>query len=271
MSNKGDTKIKGVIDTADGDKEDMFIGWAPAPSVDRRFLLGAMPLALAGTTGLSWLVASELDDPGAGAWLTNATHKVTGVLTRDPYPMIRFADPDAPFGIRTVLIVAQGKCTSALKLADVDGGTFTASGALIQRKDRQMLEVPPFLEDWLEPAETPESIANLYQPTTENIGSLSLEGFIMDSKCFFGVMKPARGKTHKACASLCIRGGIPPSFWARSSDGRESIMLMTDSNGDPLGEDILPLVADPVSVTGEVIRVGDLLQLRANASDFRRI
>jgi hypothetical protein len=93
----------------------------------------------------------------------------------------------------------------------------------------------------------------------------------MDSKCFFGVMRPARGKTHKACASLCIRGGIPPSFWARTKDGREAVMLMTDADGGALGEDILPLVADPVEAEGEIVRIGDILQFRANANDYRRV
>ena len=94
---------------------------------------------------------------------------------------------------------------------------------------------------------------------------------IVDSKCFFGVMRPGRGKTHKACAALCIRGGIPPSFWVRDAQGRETILLMTDASGAPLGEEILPLVADPVRATGELVRVGDLVQFRANINAFARI
>ncbi len=142
------TKVDGVIDPAAHDTDEMFIGWAPAPAVDRRFLFGALPLGLAASAGSSWLVSKELGDPGAGAWLTNATHRVTGVLSTDPYPMLRIDDPTAPFGMRTILIVAQGKCTSALELSDVIGKAVTASGALIQRKERQMLEVPLFLDKW---------------------------------------------------------------------------------------------------------------------------
>ena len=264
------SKTKGVIDPLPQDPDDMFIGWAPAPKVDRRFLLGAMPLGLAGFGGASWLLAKELDDPGAGAWLTNATHTVTGVLSSAPYPMIRMADPSAPFRMRTVLIVAQGKCTSALKLSDKEAQSVTASGVLIQRKERQMLEVPLFLDKWLAPANT-ESTTELTTPETESLGSSRLAGTIMDSKCFFGVMRPGRGKTHKACASLCIRGGIPPSFWARDKDGRESVLLMTDANGGPMPMDILPLVADPVEAEGEIVRVGDLLQFRADANAYKRV
>ncbi len=261
---------KGVIDPAKTDAQEMFIGWAKAPAVDRRFLLGALPFGLIAGGGASWLIAAELDDPGAGAWLTNATHKVTGALITEPYPMIRVSDPSAPFGMRTVLVVAQGKCTSALQLAERDGLPFEASGVLIERKDRRMLEVPPFADAWLAPAlvDLPGVVV---APEPESLGPARLAGTIMDSKCFFGVMRPGRGKTHKACASLCIRGGIPPSFWVRTKDGRESVLLMTDAAGGPMPMDILPLVADPVEAEGEIVRVGDLLQFRADASAYARI
>ena len=263
---------KGIIDPQKKTAGEMFVGWAPAPAVDRRFLLGALPAGLAASAGASWLIAKELDDPGAGAWLTNATHQVTGILTNHPYPMIRLADARAPFGMRTVLVVAQGKCTSGLRLSDVSGKAVSASGVLIQRKDRQMLEVPLFLGDWLKSSdETFAEAPALTNPQTESLGQATLSGAIMDSKCFFGVMKSSFGKTHKACASLCIRGGIPPSFWARTRDGRESVLLMTDAQGGPMPMDILPLVADPVTAQGEIVRVGDILEFRATPENYRRI
>lgn len=259
---------RGVIPP--GRDGDLYIGWAKAPAVDRRFLFAAAPLLLGATTGLGWLVAKNLGDPGAGKWETGATHVVEGALVAKPYPMIRVADPSAPFGMRTVLVVAEGKCTSGLKLAELDGRTVKASGVLIERKDRRMLEVPLSLGRWVEPlaAEMPGALAD---PPVESLGRFALAGQIMDSKCFFGVMRPSRGKTHKACASLCIRGGIPPSFWVRDDMGRESVLLVTDANGGPVGEEILPLIADPVAAEGEIVRVGDLLQFRADAGAYRRV
>jgi len=264
------TKTQGVIDPSLKDKDDMFIGWAQAPSVDRRFLLGALPLGLAGTAGASWLTVSELDDPGAGAWLTNATHSITGAMILDPYRMIRIADPTAPFGMRSILVIAQGKCTSSLDLDDKNAVAVDASGFLIKRRDRRLLEVSPLVNDWLKPAttEVPDTLLN---PPETSLGTVRLAGTIMDSKCFFGVMRPGRGKTHKACASLCIRGGIPPSLWVRGKNGAESILLMTTADGSPMPMDILPLVADPVEAEGEIVRVGDLLHFRADVSKYQRI
>jgi hypothetical protein len=259
---------RGVIAPKSGD--DLYIGWAKAPAVDRRFLLLSAPLLLGATTGLSWLAANNLGDPGAGRWETGATHVVLGALVMKPYPMIRLADESAAFGMRSVLIVAQGKCTSGLKLGEFDGAPVRARGVLIARKDRRMLEVPLSVNQWIEPirADLPGGVVD---PPTERLGRFALTGQIMDSKCFFGVMRPGRGKTHKACAALCLRGGVPPSFWARDEKGRESVLLMTDAGGGPLGEDILPLVADPVAAEGEVVRVGDLLQFRVNAGAYRRV
>lgn len=264
------TKIDGIIDPSTADEDEMFVGWAKTPAVDRRFLLAALPFGLLGTSGASWLLSSQLDDPGAGAWLTNATHKIVGAMSVDPYRLIRIADPTSPFGMRTVLIIAQGKCTSSLDLKSKDTHSVEASGVLIQRKERNLLEVSPFIGDWLKPASTTLP-AELYNPPVTSLGTATLAGTIMDSKCFLGVMRPARGKTHKACASLCIRGGIPPSFWVRSKDGRENILLMTTSDGRAMPMDILPLVADPVEATGEIVRVGDLLHFRADIEQFRRI
>ncbi|MEM8935824.1 MAG: hypothetical protein AAGC77_05405 [Pseudomonadota bacterium] len=262
---------KGLIDPKVNDaNNDMFIGWAPAPSVDRRFLMGALPLALLGASASSWAMARKLSDPGAGAWLTSEVYEVTGALMTEPYPMIRVPDPSAPGGARTVLVVAQGKCTSALKLAEFQARAVTASGVLIARKDRQMLEVPPLAEDWLTRADVSLD-APVGAPPVQSLGRSRLAGTIMDSKCFFGVMRPGRGKTHKACASLCIRGGIPPSFWARARDGKEAVLLMTDADGGPMPMDILPFVADPVEAEGEIVQVGDLLQFRANTAAYRRI
>lgn len=263
------SRTKGVVDPSQKDRDDFFVGYLDTPKVDRRFLLGALPVALAGGAGASWAIAKELGDPGAGSWQTGKTHEITGALVANPYPMIRMPAPGTPYGMRTALLVAIGKCTSSLKLKK-EPSAVTASGVLIQRKDRQMLEVPPFAEDWLSPAEIDLPSA-LVSPEIQSLGQATLRGKILDSKCFFGVMRPSHGKTHKACASLCIRGGIPPSFRARDRQGRELILLVTDENGAPVTEEIIPFVADPVEATGEIIRVGDLLHYRIKMISLRHI
>jgi hypothetical protein len=102
------------------------------------------------------------------------------------------------------------------------------------------------------------------------VGELTLVGEILDSKCWFGAMRPSEGKVHKACAALCIRGGIPPAFFARGPGQQGALMIMT-SGGNAHGRDLLALVADPVRVSGRVLRLGDLLLFDAATSQIVRI
>lgn len=259
------TRKAGVLPGFEGDAP--FVGWGKAPAVDRRFLLASLPLLLGGAGAAAAGLARLADDPGAGAWETGKIFRVRGVLRAAPYPMLHVADAAAPSGVRTVLIVAEGKCTTALKLAGDVGRSVIASGALITRGGRQILEVPITLNTWLEPA----APITLPEIAPQSLGRARLAGRIMDSKCFFGVMRPSLGKTHKSCSALCIRGGVPPSFWARRRDGKEAVLLLTDARGAAQGEEILPLVTDPVEAVGELVRVGDIVQFRADAAAFRRL
>ena len=107
-------------------------------------------------------------------------------------------------------------------------------------------------------------------PQAQPVGSFSLAGEILDSKCWFGAMRPAEGKVHKSCAALCIRGGIPPAFFARGPKQQGALMIMT-VGGRAHGPDLLALVADPVRISGQVLRLGDLLLLDAAPSQIVRI
>jgi len=90
----------------------------------------------------------------------------------------------------------------------------------------------------------------------------SLSGEILDSKCWFGAMQPSDSKVHKAGAPLCVRGDVPPAFFARGPAGQGAVMIMTAA-GRAHGPELLGLVADPVRLTGRVFCHGDLLMLGA--------
>jgi hypothetical protein len=101
-------------------------------------------------------------------------------------------------------------------------------------------------------------------------GRTTLEGEIVDSKCWLGVMRPGDGKVHKACASLCIRGGIPPMFVTRT-EGAPGISLMTTFDGKAIPpESILEYVADPVRLTGLIEKRGDVYIFKADLSTLAR-
>ena len=92
----------------------------------------------------------------------------------------------------------------------------------------------------------------------------------MDSKCFLGVMNPGQLTPHRACAIRCISGGVPPMLLVRQSDGSAIYLLLVSSGGKAVNKQVLDLVAEPVEITGEVERQGELLILRADPATYRR-
>lgn len=96
----------------------------------------------------------------------------------------------------------------------------------------------------------------------ESLGSYTLTGEIVDPKCYLGVMNPGMGKTHLKCAVRCISGGIPPTLRVRNQTGDVFYFLLVDKDGNSLNSRILDLVAQPVQVTGEVVRYDDLFVVK---------
>jgi hypothetical protein len=126
---------------------------------------------------------------------------------------------------------------------------------------------------WLRPALAGDSIGEgLTGWQVEDRGAASYAGEILDSKCWFGAMQPGQGKPHKACAALCIRGGLPPVFCPEALCGSAaSAPLLTDASGNPHGDELVPFVADPIIASGRIVQIGDVRQFRVAFADIRRI
>ena len=102
-------------------------------------------------------------------------------------------------------------------------------------------------------------------------GPVELTGEIVDSKCFLGVMVPGSGKTHKECASLCLRGGIPPAFYVQDRAGHSSLLLLTGSAGEPIGAPVLQTAGGAISVTGSIQQQGGWLVLRIDPASWHPV
>jgi hypothetical protein len=101
-------------------------------------------------------------------------------------------------------------------------------------------------------------------------GRITVKGEIVDSKCWLGVMRPGDGHIHKGCASVCIRGGIPPMVVTRTT-GVPAVMLLTMADGRAVPpERILEYVADSVQLSGVVEKRGDLTVFKADLDSLKR-
>jgi len=81
------------------------------------------------------------------------------------------------------------------------------------------------------------------------LGYAELAGEIVDSKCYFGVMNPGRGKVHRDCAARCLSGGIPPALLVRDGAGSSATVLIANFR-----RELLDHVAEPVALRGRLTR-----------------
>ena len=103
------------------------------------------------------------------------------------------------------MLVAPGKHGADTLVAAFEGKHVRLQGQLIYRDGQTMVEIDPKTITAMEPTENPAL-------ETADLGTATLTGEIVDSKCYLGVMNPGRGKVHRDCAARCLSGGIPPAF-----------------------------------------------------------
>ena len=149
-------------------------------------------------------------------------------------------------------------------VAGLDGKRVRMEGTLVYRDGQVMLEVVP---DSVRAAETGADP----RPPVEALGTFTLRGEIVDSKCFLGVMNPGDLKPHRACAARCISGGIPPVLVTRAADGSETHFVLCSLLGEPVNEAVLPFVAEPVEVSGRLAQDGSYLLLSIDPALIRRL
>ena len=190
----------------------------------------------------------------------------SGTLYETPYPMLAVDRPGlthnaTPWSLYPLTVF--GKHGAEQAVAGLDGRRVTLEGALIYRDGHTMLE----LRDGS--IETREGFQAALPP--EDLGEISLAGEIVDSKCYLGVMKPGQEKTHRACATLCIRGGVPPLLVVEQTNGERNHYLLVGEDGRALGPEILQFVAEPVRIRGHERQLGDLRLFAAAVGSIERV
>ena len=178
-------------------------------------------------------------------------------------------------GYDAVFLVKRGKYGAQTLAAGKTGTWVRASGRLISRYDTRsnyMLEAIDLrpLAQFVQSPRIPQDAASLFSDKTSDLGFHKLRGRIMDSKCYFGVMKPAEGITHKACAALCVRGGIPP-FFVPYGEAADRVIVVANEKGEADVEFLLPHILDPVDLRGKLVAVNNHYQLHVAAKDIRSL
>lgn len=239
--------------------DDFYVGYLPkAPA-----RLGKIVARIAAGVLLAGLIAGGLLIFGQPRFATSKFEygeyrDYAGVIEEWPYPML--VTDNASF-----LLVAPGKHGLSDTVKGLQGKNVQLKGSLIERTPDRMIEVVP--------ASIVVGTSSLLATPSRaiDLGLVTLRGEIVDTKCYLGVMNPGEHKVHRDCAVRCISGGVPPAFLARDASGDTRVLLLVAEDGRALSRAVLPFVAEPLEISGVLVRTGSTLTLKADPARFRRI
>lgn len=242
---------------------DFYVGYHdPPPRRVRRFQRAVAALTLAAGVAAALIAALGQRELPAAAFEFGTIRGFEGLVVADPYPSLI-----VPRGTTSsrYLLVAPGKAGADALVEAVVGEWAGLEGTLVYRDGQAMIQVEPGSVAALPAADY------AYVPPDVDLGDAYLEGEIVGSKCYLGVMNPGSGITHRACANVCIQGGVPPLLEVRREDGRSEGIILAGAEGEAIGSRLAELVATPVGVTGRLVRRGSALLLHVDPADIRRL
>jgi hypothetical protein len=251
--------------------DEFYIGWqskAP-PAMSRAVRL--MIVGLLAAMGLAAISLAVLQRTiGAAVFEYGDEKHFSGIFRVWPYPHLLVIRPNGtgkPVTFSTYFLVAPLKYgLSPETIAPFDGKIVTLEGALLYRGDQTMIEVTSSSI-----VENKTKSVSIPLPQAVPLGKQTFTGEIVDSKCYFGAMNPGQLAPHRACAIVCISGGIPPVLLVRPKNGPPVYLLLVSTAGKAVNEQVLDWVAEAVTITGELESQDGLLVLCADPATYHRL
>ena len=210
-------------------KDEFYIGYRDQcpPGLARRSRTVVM-LLLVLVAGLTGLLAARQTPAEPGDFEFGVRRPFTGVLLETPLPILRSVAANG--SVTNYLLVGSGKHGLPAFARGSHRQRVHFEGSLIQKGPSVMVEVnAPDSFKVLGPA-----MASELPQDREVAVDVTLTGELVDTKCYFGVMRPATGKVHRACAVRCLSGGIPPGLLLRDPDGGAVAVPLTGPGGQRL-------------------------------------
>lgn len=234
--------------------DDFYVGYLDQspPALARQTRRVVLLLAVL-VVGLAAVFAARQTPAEPGMFEFGVKRTFEGVLHESPLPILRSVS--ASGAVTNYLLVGAGKHGLPAFARGHDGQRVRFNGSLVHKDTGVMVE----LTDQKSFAVLGRAAAE-QRPAQEVIGEVSLTGELVDTKCYFGVMRPATGKVHRACAVRCLSGGVPPGLLLRDDEGNGVVVMLTGRTGAPLEFDI-QWVARLVEATGRLTLREGILQL----------
>lgn len=237
-------------------KNGFFVGYfKKVPADIKRLMIGFIVFFLTGMASASLLMTLTAESPGSGRFADELRgERLVGAIEVEPYPILRVpADENRP--ARAIMLAGSGKFGVADMALPLAGKAVQVGGMFVKRGDLGMLLIGS--DGDLVSAGPQAKLQPVSEP--ENLGRWRLTGEICDGKCGAGAMKPGTGLAHKACANLCIDGGVPPVFVSTAPVQGHIFLLLAAKNGGPMPASLLDKTGLRVVLEGIVERRDDLL------------
>ena len=253
----------------DRDNDDFYIGWQPRMAAGlSRFTYVTVALLLFSAALLAFVVPALHEEAAFARSDFADVRTFKGVLLAEPVPHLVVVRPGET-GNRAFsryVLVGRGKSGPPIDAPALHGQQVELEGSLIYREEQTYIATRSA-------SALPGTDSTHVEPSTggESLGDFTLRGEIVDSKCYFGTMRPGNGAVHRTCAVRCIAGGAPPVLLTRDQHGNSMTFLLVDASGGSVNQQVLPLVADPVEISGQVLRLDDVFVLRADPENYRRL
>src|SRR5688572_8867129 len=193
----------------------------------------------------------------------------SGILRTGPYPHLVLPAEGTNHNVLAAPLVAPFKFgVKHEAICGFDGQRVTLRATRIHRDAQLMLEVEP---DSVKTSDASDSVTPAEATSLVSLGRQTIRGEIVDSKCWMGVMNPGVLTPHRACAVRCVSGGIPSMLLVRREKAPPLNLLLVSTNDQPVNAAVLDFIAEPVEISGEVVRHGELLTFRIDPTAIRRL
>jgi len=245
--------------------DEFFVGYLnDVPVRTAGFLKKIAVLLFASVTLLAGLLSFNQEPFSNANFDYGILTTIEGDLFLEPFPRLRITNGAKR---ESYLLVGAGKMGAdntlinfENQLGNISGKHIKLKGQLIHGNDKRLLQIS---DDCL-----PELLGESNELSStilfdESI-TTSIEGEIIDPKCFFGVMKPGEGKPHRSCAIRCIAGGIPPVFHTNTEN-----YLLVDQHKKPLKDELVSLVGEAITLKGRIAAIDNWKILMLDISQLK--
>lgn len=251
------------------DNSPFFVGYLDMPNALKRFYVPLTIVMMVLSALAGFIFASQQSSTAEASWQTESTVTFTGLLMVDPYPVLHRLHPEKSRAIESVLLVRQGKYSAEEFAHAAHGEMVSITGFVISRGGWTMLELrsaDDIVAMDLDQSDDEDFLRTKIE--TVSLGDVTLSGEVADSKCFLGVMKPGEGSVHKACAEVCLLGGMPTMLVVRDQRENRYGYILTLHDGSSASRSMAERAADKLEINGELMQKGDLMYLRMSSDNI---